>query len=243
MRKSFLSVAILSIALSAVVLPKVQGQDFYNVNNKPYYIEVTGTASKEVAPDKIFLEIVINENDYKNESLANKERSMLKELEAIGIDTKKDLVIKDMMSNFRRYFIKGNEVKLSKEYELLVSSAAKAGEVIGKLQSIGISNVSVGKVENSKIESYKDEARAEAAQNARHIAEQITAAIGQEIGKAVYISEYSYSNSDYGVMKVRNTMALGADMAFEEVAADMAPEIEFENITIKTSITAHFELK
>ena len=77
-----------------------------NFIDKPY-IEVTGKAEMEVTPDRIYMSITINEKDSKGKIvLAQSEKDMMTKLKALGIDTKKDLSVKDMSSNFKKYWVK-----------------------------------------------------------------------------------------------------------------------------------------
>src|SRR5665647_3049367 len=75
-----------------------------NFIDKPY-IEVTGKAEMEIVPDEIYMAIVINEKDNKRKiSLAQAEKDMVAKLKSLGIDTKKNLSVKDLSSNFKNYW-------------------------------------------------------------------------------------------------------------------------------------------
>lgn len=229
----FVVVSLFATGITPIVL---SGQDFAN---RPY-IEVTGKAEKEVAPDRIYLEIVINESDYKNQSLSSIEKKMIDKLKECGIDTKKDLVIKDLASNFKHYVLKKDDVRLKKEYQVLTTSAQMAGEVILALESIGVSRVSVGKVECSKIAQYENEARVEAVKNAKSKALLLTQPLDQELGKAIHISEqefYNRYNSD------RVQIAYSKKNMEASLVGSSVPDIEFEKIRIECRVYVKFELK
>jgi uncharacterized protein YggE len=90
----FLVILLLIVPLAVAA----QEKNFIDQN----YIEVNGTSEMEVIPDMIYLHILINEKDNKNKTaLADRERSMIQKLKEIGINTDKDLVIKEMGSNFQ----------------------------------------------------------------------------------------------------------------------------------------------
>lgn len=234
MNKSLLLAATLSLALLIALPNQAKGQE-----EKQNYIEITGKAEREITPDRIYLTIRINENSYKNKSLAEVEKNMIDGFAQMGIDTKKNLVVKDIASNFKYYLLKGNSPKLSKEYELLTTDAKMAGKVIVMLQSIGISSVSISKIENSKIEEYENEVRVEAVKNAKQKAILLAEAIDQKIGKAIYIAEVN----EYGMTPVYalSTMTRGIKVSNSDEYE--APDIEFENITIKESVSVRFELQ
>jgi len=112
----------------------------------------------EVVPDEIFLKITINEKEAKGKtSIEELEKSMIEKFEAIGLDVKEDLAIIDLSSNFKYYFIKEKKIYMSKEYELKVRDAKTAGIVIQELEKLFISNVSISRVDHSKIIDYKKE--------------------------------------------------------------------------------------
>ncbi len=116
------------------------------------YIEVTGKAEMEIVPNEIYLKILISEKDFKGKkSLVEVEKSMTDKLTEIGIDISKKLAIKDMTSNFRNYWLKNSSINSIKEYQLNVESAKTAGQVFQGLESLGISNISIDKIEHSEI--------------------------------------------------------------------------------------------
>ena len=123
------------------------------------YIEVTGKADMEVTPDEIYIKIFINEKDNKGKLLSEIEQSMLNKLKELGYDLSKDLAIKDLISNFQYYWFIKADIILSKEYHLLTHDAKTAGKVFVELQKLGISNVSIDRVEHSKISEFKKEVK------------------------------------------------------------------------------------
>lgn len=233
MKKLMIMVAVSVMILGAAAY-SANGQDFITVN----YIEVSGKANMEVAPDRISMTISINEKDYKNTTLSSLEGKMISQLQSMGIDTGKDLVVKDMTSNFKHYFLSKSDVKLAKQYQLTVHSAKQAGEVIIALGQTGISEINIDKVECSKIEQYKDEVRVMAVKNAKARAELLAEAIGHSVGKALHISESEHNFRTYGapdMMMIKGNVA--------EAQIFRVPEIEFEKIKIETSVHVKFQLK
>jgi len=211
-----------------------------NFIDRPY-IEVTGKAEMEIIPDQIYLNIVINEKDNKGKVvMAQAEKNMISILKDIGIDTKKDLSVKDMSSNFKNYWIKSSEIMTSKEYLLLVGSAQTAGKVMQGLEKIGISNVSIEKVNHSKIDQFRREVKVNAIKVAREKAIDMAQAIGQNAGKAIYIQEIEYNN--YSLTR-RNTANIMVKMTTaDSLDSEAVPDIEFEKIKLEYQVNAKFEL-
>jgi len=229
---------ILFVSLGFTAIQAQSGEK--NFIDKPY-IEVTGKAEMEIVPDQIYMNITINEKDNKGKVvLAQAEKDMISKLKELGIDTKKDLSVKDMSSNFKNYWIKSSEIMTSKEYQLMVSNAQTAGRVMQGLEKIGISNVSIDRVNHSQIEQFRRDVKVKAVKNAKEKAVDMAQAIGQAAGKALYIQEIEYNN--YSFVKGR---ALGLKVqtaSLLESNEDAAPDIEFEKIKLEYSVSAKFEI-
>ncbi|MBN1821617.1 MAG: SIMPL domain-containing protein [Prolixibacteraceae bacterium] len=205
------------------------------------YIEVTGQAEMEVIPDEIYLNIFLNEKDSKGkENLEELEKEMIKKLEKIGIDVSKDLSISDFASNFKNYWLRDNKIFTSKQYQLITHDGATTGKVFKELESIGISNISIEKVDHSKIEDFKKEVKIKAMVAAKYKAGSLAEAIDQEVGKAIYIQELNNNVYPRMMEKVSNIVIRGVSTLSNESAP---PDIEFEKINLEYSILARFELK
>lgn len=162
------------------------------------YIETSAKADTLVTPDKIYLSIKINEADSKNKkSVEQQENEMEKTLKKLGVNTEKDLTLLDLTSNFKNYFLKGQNVLKSKQYELLLKDAVTAGKVIIELENIGISNVNIDRTEYSKTKELVLDLKAKAVTKSKTTAEKMVKPLGQRIGKALHISENHYSNDYY----------------------------------------------
>lgn len=206
-----------------------------------HYIEVTGRAEMEIVPDEIYITILLDEKDSKNkQTVAQLESAMTKKLKELGVDVDKDLMIKDLSSNFKFYLLHKNDIFLSKEYQLLVRNGKLAGRVFIELEKLGISNMTIDRLEHSKIEQYRREVKVNAIVAAKEKAGSLANAISEEIGKALYIQEVDYN--PYGVARVSNVMSLksregGSLNQMEEL------DIEFEKIKLEYSVICRFELK
>jgi len=225
------------LLFSTIMVVKAQSGE-KNFIDRPY-IEVTGKAQMEVTPDKIYMSITINEKDSKGKIiLAQSEKDMITKLNALGIDTKKNLSVKDMSSNYKKYWVKSAEIMTSKEYQLLVTSAQTAGTVMQELEKLGISNVSIERVDHSQIEKLRREVKIMAVKIAREKATDIAQAIGQSAGKAIYIQEVDFGSNAYGRSTLREmNVSIKTSGDFST-----APDIEFEKIKLEYQINAKFEL-
>jgi|AGTN01.1.fsa_nt_gi Uncharacterized conserved protein len=206
------------------------------------YMEVTGKAEIEVAPDEIYLQILLREADIKNRgSVDDQEKRMIQALEQLGIDTQKNLKIKDVISNFKYKVFSQKEILLSKQYELMVHDGRTVGQVLLTLENIGVSNVSVTRVDHSNIEKFRHDVKVNAIRVAKEKAQDMAQAIGQTVGKALYVQEVDIERfaPQYSNVAVR---AMGATSLDMELKDKVAP-LDFETIKLQYSILCRFELK
>ena len=202
------------------------------------YVETTVKVDTLVIPDRIYLTIVISEKDTKGKiSVEELEKRMANKLTSIGIDLSKQLSLNDLSSNFKKYFLKQQEVLKAKSYTLLVYDAKTAGKAIVELENTEISNVFLEKTEYSKIEQLKLELKSKAILKAKINAKFMTEPLGQKVGKVIFISDNNnVSNSFSG--QVAGLQIRGMN-AFKESKFEPL-DIEFQKIKVETELNAKF---
>ena len=199
------------------------------------YIEVTGRAEMEVAPDEIYVRITINEQDSKGKTtVLQQEKDMVRRLKDLGIDVDKKLVVQDMVNAQLK-----KDVATSKSYMLEVNSATQLAHVFQALQTIGISDAAVERTDVSNMDELRQQVRGASAKAARQNAEILAAALGQKAGKAIFVQDNSYYSRPYSNVVLTRTMKV-ADAG---VAATAAPTLEFQKITIDHSVLVRFMLE
>ena len=199
------------------------------------YIEVTGRAEMEVAPDEIYVRITINEQDSKGKTtVLQQEKDMVRRLKDLGIDVDKKLVVQDMMNAQLK-----KDVATSKSYMLEVNSATQLAHVFQALQTIGISDAAVERTDVSNMDELRQQVRGASAKAARQNAEILAAALGQKVGKAIFVQDNSYYSRPYSNVVLTRTMKV-ADAG---VAATAAPTLDFQKITIDHSVLVRFMLE
>lgn len=160
------------------------------------YLETTAKADSLVVPDRIYLDIRLNESDSKNRiSVEELENKMTQQLEALGIALDEQLSLKDAATDFKRYFLKGQGIEKRKQYQLLVYDGLTVGRVIQGLETIGISNIVLSKLEYSKIEELKLALKSQAIIKAKAQAKALTDPLGQKVTQAIHISDRNYFNN------------------------------------------------
>lgn len=203
------------------------------------YIEVSAKVDTLVIPDRIYLSILITEKDTKGKiSLEQSENNMANALTSLEIDLKEQLTLLDVSSNFKKYFLKRKDVLKAKSYLLVVYDAMTAGKVIVALEKINISNVTINKLEHSKIEDLKLELKSKAVAKALKNAYSLTKPLNQKVGNAIYISDnFGYSNPLLG--KASGIRIRGYNTREEYQPID----IHFEKIKIESQVNIMFKLE
>jgi len=211
------------------------------------YIEVVGTAKMDVTPDLIYLKIILSERDNKNkQSLDAIESSMKNKLGEIGVDLTKDLYVKDFVSSFRSFFLSKTEIVLTKEYQLIIHDAKTLQKVFIEFQKLEISNVSILKVDHTKMDQFRKEVKINAIKAAKEKAESLSTSINQTIGRAIFVQEQDNNQSIDNVLQGR---VAGLDSRFRGASSynniSESPDsgMEFEKINLSSSILVRFDLK
>lgn len=227
------SIIILVAILIGLNLSAQNQKNFIDQN----YIEVKGVAELEIVPNEIYLNIVLDEKDTKNkESIEQLEQKMFVALEKAGVDLDKQLSVSDFASNIKFHLFKRSNIIKSKIFELLVHDSNTLAKVFVELEKIRISNVSISKMDHSEIEKYRKQVKINAIKAGKEKAEALTEAIGQKLGRAIYINEnISHYRNDYSNSAIR----IRGAASFSKMKA---PQLDFEKIKLEYSVQLRFEL-
>ena len=193
-----------------------------------------------MTPDEIYLNIIITEKDTKGRtSVEELESKMEAKLKEIGVDTRNDLTLNDLSSNFKKYFLKQQDILKSKLYSVKTYDAVTAGRIIVELENIGISNVSLDRTEFSKIEQLRFTLRSKAVLKAKKQATYMVEPLNQKVGAAIYISDLT-ENFTYQLQgRVAGVSIRGYSSNKKFESAD----IEFEKIPVETTLNVRFKLE
>lgn len=230
--KTQLFVIILLISLCRI---SAQTKNFLD---QPY-LETSAKADSLVIPDRIYLGIRIMESDTKGRtSVEELERRMVDRLRELGIDTETRLSLADLSSDFKKYFLRGQQVLKDKAFELVVHNADTAGRVLFELEKLGIANLSLNRVEYSAIESLQLLLKASAVKKAQQQARAMTDALGQSLGPAIYISD----SGGYGPVAGAPRMRMYAETAAAQDSY-IPTGSEFRKIKVEASVQVTFRLE
>ncbi len=203
------------------------------------YLETTSQIDTLVVPDLIYLSIIIRESDTKDrKSLEEMENRMQSALQALGIDTEKQLMLSDLESDFKNYFLKKTGVLKSKAFTLLVYDALTAGKAIQALEKNQIANVNFQKAEVSNIEQLELLLRAKAVEKAAEQARVMLEALDQSLGKALYISDLN-TGITYGWQNRMATMEMSMKRADEYEPIN----VDFQKVKVSSTVNVKFRIE
>ena len=208
------------------------------------YIEVSASVDTLVVPDRIYVSITLNEADSKNKkSVEEQEKQLETILKKLKINTDKDLSVLGYSSDFKKYFLKGQNILKTKKYSLLVRDAYTLGNVIISLEEAGISNTEVEKVEYSKSKELLLELKSEAVKRSRITADKLVKPLNQKAGKALYISDTNYGGiEDYEYVTVRNIALQEMDYKRESASEEFLRKLDFQKIKFSTTVYVKYQL-
>ncbi len=211
------------------------------------YIEVNGTVESEIIPDEIHISITINEQDKKGKiSVEQQEIKLIQQLKAIGINTEKNLSVASFDSRYVDYFLKKDNVLKKKQYTLIVNNTQNLAQAFKVFDALEISNVYINKVDHSKLEALKLEAKVKAIKIAKQKAQAYANAIEQNVGKALFLTENNIvnpminNNGIYGSSSSNIIIRGSSSLGYKNKA--MENKIAFKKIIITASVEAKFEL-
>lgn len=210
------------------------------------YIEVTGTAEKEVIPDEIYIGIIIKEK-YVNKvkvTIEEQEEKLKASIKVLGIDLA-NLYLSDANADYVKVSWQKKDVITKKDYILKVSNATTVGKVFQELEKLEITDALISKVSHSKIDSLKKVVRIMAIKAAKEKADYLLTAIGEQTGKPLIITENPQLiyNSEYQNRMTRNVSSVASTVGGIYSSVDKDNEIEFQKIKLTSSIYVKFSIK
>lgn len=202
------------------------------------YVEVTGVAEMEVIPNEIYLSITLQEEkEGMKRSVEEQESILISKLKKLNVDVK-NLKLSNVGS-YTYWDKKNKESYKQKSFELKLTDAGKASEVMYELNSLEIYRMNVARTDHSEIEKFKKDVKINAVIAAKEKATYLLEAVNEEVGDVIYIVEQA--NNYYGgyrAMGLSNVAMLAEDGGYTP-----NPDVEFQPILIQYNILARFEIK
>lgn len=206
---------------------------------KEPFIEVTGTAHREIEPNEIYVLIRLKEFEENRQktALEKLEKDFYDAVKAAGIDRKR-VELADAGSDLEKFRRKDKEAFREKTFQIKLTSAAELEKFISEISGVKVDAVNVTRLHHSDYEKLKLELKIEALKSARSKAERLVESIGSTIGKPLMIRDFDFEQP-YLQMNANVRM-------YKNAEADMAQAqdpIEFRKIRMQAQITAQFEIR
>lgn len=203
-----------------------------NLKTSPF-IEVVGTAEKEIVPNEIIIAVILKEHtDSKNKiSIEEQEASLLSELKKKGISSEQ-LTLENANAYELRVRKKTNELINQKQYLLKLVSIEEVNRAMDAFDSAKIKVFYIQEMTHTRIEDFRKEVKILALKAAKDKAKYLLESINQSVGNALEIVEVS----DYNGINARSNVAVPS---FQE----KDNEIGLKPIVIKVSMKTKFEIK
>jgi len=205
-----------------------------NQNNVPSYVEIVGTAEKEVDPDIFYLSFSLDESDNaKKIDINAMEQRMLAALQSLGIDTKNDLTVTGMSGDdWYWWWRKSHKKYQRKTYSLKVEDLDLVNKSCDKLDSLKVS-YRLSKVDYSQMDELKKEMQQEAVKAARQKAENLLSSENKKVNELIYLREQNYYSDFY------EAPTLWEDGYNKEEELSLA----FKKIKASYNVVARFSIK
>jgi len=195
------------------------------------YVEVVGTAEKEIEPDIFYLSFELESNSANNNINAMEQR-MLAALQSLDIDTKNDLTVTGMSGD--TYWWRKNRRYQYKRYLLKTQSLDLVNKTGDKLDSLKV-EYRLSKVDYSKMDELREEVQQEAVKKARQKAENLLNGENKQAGELVYLQE----------QKAINRPVYSYSYAYESESYDeiIYESPSFKKMKVSYAIIARFSIK
>ena len=200
------------------------------------FIEVTGTATKEIDPDEFFVAITLSEKSIDNRkySIENQEEKLGQILKTLQIDADK-LTLSDLSSQIIKD--KKGEIgfRQTKEFILLLKTSSEVSKLFAALFEANIKQADVIKTSHTNMVAFSKEVRINAVKAAKEKAEYLVEAVGNTIGTPLQIIEEVINSNDYRTFR-------GRESASKELTETILSS-EFEKIVISFSYKIKYAVK
>ena len=202
-------------------------------NNAQFsYIEVLGTAEKEVEPDIFYLSFRLEGSSTSKNNINALEKRIIAALQSLDIDTKNDLTITSMSGD--TYWWRRKHASQYKRYLVKTGSLDLANKTCDKLDSLKL-DYYLSEVDYSNMDELKNEVQQEAVKQARQKAESLLNGENKQIGELIYLQERQVEEPSY----YNRRYSKYYDACME---ADYSPPA-FNKMKISYSIVARFSIQ
>lgn len=235
MTNLYMVVAILLFLSPAAVL----GQ---NAVAERRVIEVTGSAETLVTPNEFTFKITLLERMEGKQKLTieTQEANLRRELSSIGVDVAKDLTIFDLTS-FYVARKKTKDTLGAKDYRLKLKDLGQIEKLQEIADRLNLSTLDLIETSHSDIVALRKETKMEAVKAAKAKAEYMLGAIGERVGKTVYMKEIEEDSRRYPANFSNSNMVSNGRTTGSTDQQDAG--LTFSKIKLRYEVVAKFEIE
>lgn len=216
----------------------------------PRVIEVSGSAEQMIIPNEFTFKITLIERleNKRKVTIEEQETNLKSQLNTIGIDAAKDLLIYDLSSTYFRTK-KMKDVLGTKDYRLKIRDLNKIALLQDLADQVNVAKLDLISTDNTEMVRYRKETKIAAIKAAQEKAQYLLEAIGARLGKPVYIDENtkeaSFIIDGQEVSNFRNAgLNSNNNVPFNrQTSADSDSTLSFSATRIRYVITAKFEIE
>ncbi len=202
------------------------------------FVEVSGEASTELAPNQIEILITLSEEPSKGKfSIDFQEQQLASILKSSNIDAKKHLTLRSQSSTTQ----KRKDAYQYKSYMLTLSNVEELREFFDEAAQSNITDVRLYRAINNRTDAVRDSLRVEAIIKAKAKATTLADALGQSISSAIQVTDYSGGGDVYNYGS--QPMMLRSSKSMADSAESIPTDLELEPIKISQSLTVRFKLE
>ena len=229
--------AIVLIAFAAVIAVA-------QTTTEKRVIEVTGSAEMLITPNEFTFKITLLERIENKQKLTieMQEANLKNELAKIGVDAAKDLTVFDLTSVYVSQK-RTKDTLGSKDYRLKLNDLDKIGRLQEIADRLNISRLDLIEATHSDLPRFRRETKIEATKAAKTKAEYMLGAIGERIGKAVFIKEIEEEQPRYISSGVLNGNSNISSNIFVADGQSTSNNLTFSQIKIRYEVLARFEIQ
>ncbi len=205
-------------------------------------IEVTGSAETLITPNEFTFKITLVErvDGKKKITIEDQEEGLKRELAAIGVDVQKELTVFDLSSVYVRQR-RLKDTLASKDYRLKVRDLEKVGKLQDVADRLNIARLDLIESTHTELPRFRRETKMEAIRAAKMKAEYLLGAIGEKVGKPVFVREVDDDNSGY--YRANLSMNSQSNVIVDGLNVPSATGLNITQIKLRFEIFARFEIE
>ncbi len=230
------------ILLLTVAVYFLTANAFAQTSAEKRIIEVSGSAETLITPNEFTFKITLLERveDKKKLTIEMQEAKLKAELTNLGVDVPKDLTIFDLTS----YYIarkKTRDTLGTKDYRLKLKDLAKIEKLQEIADRLNIANLDLIESTHSDLTTFRKETKMEAVKAAKAKAEYMCGAIGERVGKSVFIKEIDEETPRFTTGGLNSNS--NSNFRVESSDSQSSTTLTFSKIKLRYVVLARFEIE